>query len=143
MVKKIVFVCSGNMGRSPIAEALFNKIAPDNFIATSAGTNTRNGRSAGPDTVKIMKEYGINLANHKTRKLDEKLLKESHYVICMEKDHLNFLSKNFPMYKDKYLTLREKDIVDPYKDSYEVYRAVANDIEKGIPEILSKMLKKE
>jgi protein-tyrosine-phosphatase len=118
------------MGRSPIAEALFNKIATDNFIGTSAGTNTKNGRCAGPETIKIMKEFGIDLSNHKTRKLDENLLKESDYVICMKKDHLNFLSKNFPNYNDKYLTLREKDIVDPYKGSYELYRTVANDINK-------------
>jgi protein-tyrosine-phosphatase len=142
-VKKVLFVCIGNMGRSPIAEALFNKIATDNFIATSAGTNTKNGHPAGPDTIKIMKEYGINIANHKTRKLDEKLLKESDYVICMEKDHLNFILNHFPSYSDKYLTLRETDIIDLYKGSYELYRTVANDIEKGIQEILHKTLKKD
>jgi len=127
------------MGRSPIAEVLFNKIANDKFIASSAGTNTINGRCAGPDTVKIMKEYGIDLSNHKARKLDENLLKESDYVICMEKYHLNFLLNNFPKYSDKYSTLRGKNIADPYKGSYELYRTVAKDIEKGIQELLQKI----
>lgn len=41
------------------------------------------------------------------------------------------------------MTLREKDIVDPYKPSYEVYRTVANNIEKGIQEILWKIAEKD
>lgn len=143
MVKKILFICSGNMGRSPIAEALFNKIANDDFIASSAGTNTKNGRLAGPDTIKIMREYGIDLSKHKTRQLDENMLKESDYVICMGKNHLEFLLNNFPKYKDKYSTLREIDIADPYKAKYEVYKIVANDIEKGIEGFLSKIAKKD
>jgi len=140
MIKKVLFICTGNMGRSPMAEALFNKIANDDFIASSAGTKTTNGRPAGPDTIQIMKEFGIDISDHKTRKLDENMLEESDYVICMGKDHLNFLLNHFPKYKDKYLTLREKDITDPYKGSYELYRTVANDIEKGIQKFLEKTI---
>jgi protein-tyrosine-phosphatase len=61
----------------------------------------------------------------------------------MEKNHLNFLLNHFPQYEEKYLKLRKKDIIDPYKGSYEVYKIVASDIEKGIQEILNKIAEKD
>ncbi len=56
---KVLFVCVGNSARSQMAEALFNRLAPKNFAAMSAGTQPAEKVSS--EAVQVMKEIGIDI----------------------------------------------------------------------------------
>ncbi|MDR3149728.1 MAG: hypothetical protein LBT88_06955, partial [Oscillospiraceae bacterium] len=61
-VKKILFVCTGNTCRSPLAAELFNRSAPEGYAAESAGIFAASGSPASRGSVKVAKKYGVSLA---------------------------------------------------------------------------------
>jgi arsenate reductase len=67
-MKKVLFVCTHNAGRSQMAEALFNRLAPDDIRAESAGQQPRR-EGVWPAVVEVMREVGIDLAATRPKKL--------------------------------------------------------------------------
>jgi arsenate reductase len=67
-MKKVLFVCTHNAGRSQMAEALFNRLAPDDIRAESAGQQPRR-EGVWPAVVEVMREIGIDLAATRPKKL--------------------------------------------------------------------------
>jgi arsenate reductase len=67
-VKKVLFVCTHNAGRSQMAEALFNRLAPDDVRAESAGQQPRR-EGVWPAVVEVMREVGVDLAATRPKKL--------------------------------------------------------------------------
>lgn len=68
MRKRILFVCEGNVGRSPMAEAMFNLEATGGLSARSAGTEP--SASPSPLVIRAMDEIGIDISSHRARQLD-------------------------------------------------------------------------
>jgi arsenate reductase len=80
-MKKILFVCVHNAGRSQMAEAFFNHFARGKAVAFSAGTRPEPEMS--PRTIKIMREAGIELDGHRPELLTPEMLAEADRVITM------------------------------------------------------------
>ena len=80
-VKTVLFVCTENAGRSQLAEAIFNSVAPPGWQAASAGT--RPAATAYPDTIEVLKESGIDAGKKIPRLLTSQLVDEAHIVITM------------------------------------------------------------
>jgi arsenate reductase len=80
-MKKIVFVCVGNSGRSQMAEAFFNYLAKGKAQALSAGTEPAS--AVDPNAVAVMKEIGIDISKNQPKKLTLEMLDKADKVITM------------------------------------------------------------
>jgi len=137
MVNKVLFVCTGNICRSPMAEGIFNKKCSDEFIGISAGTHAPPGHAASEKGMKLLKEKDIDISDHKSQELSYELLDEVDYVFYMSDDHIYDLRRYFPKYEKKYFKLNENDVVDPYMGEIEEYGKALLEIEKGIDRIIN------
>ncbi|SFI66843.1 arsenate reductase/protein-tyrosine-phosphatase family protein [Thermoflavimicrobium dichotomicum] len=108
-MKRVLFVCTGNTCRSPMAEALLRKIADEeNFPVEvqSAGVAAVNGSLASPQAIEVLKEKGIE-HDHRSQEINEELIAWADYVLTMTSSHKQTLIQLFPQYVDKIYTLRE------------------------------------
>ena len=88
---KILFVCTGNICRSPMAEGYFRDLCKKNkrndIDVASAGIFAGDNFSASPEAVKTMSNYSIDISKHKSRQITEELVKLSNVIIVMAKVH--------------------------------------------------------
>lgn len=120
-MKKIIFVCTGNTCRSPMAEGIFNKIAKENqldIFAESAGLFANEGESVTQNAVLACKEKGIDISGHKSRQLTEQLAKTADFIVPMTQNHREICIKLFK----ETSVLPALDIPDPYGGELDVYR---------------------
>ena len=108
----ITFVCSGNICRSPMAEGVLKKnIAKSkyrNFIEIgSAGTLNINNSNPTIETLDVTYNAGIDITVHRSRGLDETIIRQSDIVICMALDHLHYIQDNFPEYRSRIRLLKQ------------------------------------
>ena len=80
-MKKILFVCVHNSGRSQIAEAFFNKLAKNKARAISAGTQP--AAQINPTVVAAMRELGMEIGNQKPKSLTLEMMESADRVITM------------------------------------------------------------
>jgi arsenate reductase (thioredoxin) len=80
-MKKVLFICIGNSGRSQMAEAFLNQFAGRKAMASSAGTMP--ARQVDPNVVELMKEEEIDISSSKPRQLTDEMLQEADKVITM------------------------------------------------------------
>ncbi len=93
-MKKILFVCTGNTCRSPMAEVIFNFVAEKNALdyrAESAGAAAINGMSASENAIKAVEEIGLDLTKHKTRFLPDVNLNNYDLFVTMSESHAQIL----------------------------------------------------
>jgi protein-tyrosine phosphatase len=120
----VLFICTGNQYRSPIAaEAFRRQLIHDGraqqWRISSAGTWTTAGRSVPPDAVKLALLFGVNIEGHITRMVDAKMLEDAGLVLVMEEGHKESIQAEFPFVRKKVYLLsqvlegRVYDIPDP------------------------------
>ncbi len=104
-MKKVIFICNGNMHRSPIAEALYNVLQKDDSFAESYGTlvesQGRTGRklSSYPTLVNMIaevKKYGTDISNHICTQVTPEVLKDADKIIVISEE------QNIPDWLRKY-----------------------------------------
>jgi len=127
---KILFVCKGNICRSPFAEALVRKAGYDE--CRSAGTeNYHIGKPADVTAIEVAKEFGIDLTSHVARQVQQDDIERAEHIIVMDIENLNRLNellgetlKGLPPTNllGEYLRKGVVDIPDPYRKSMEEYR---------------------
>lgn len=140
---KILFVCTGNTCRSPMAEAIFNKVkTSEEHCAFSRGTSVFFPQNISPKSACALKNYGIEDFKHKSVQISEEDIKESDFILTMTSSHKMSLKSTYPKYKQKIYTLNEKafgkdsDIADPYGLSQEEYDICAKQISDAIERIV-------
>lgn len=145
---KILFVCTGNTCRSPMAEYFAKKYADENnleeFEFASAGINASIGKSASKEAVEVMKEVGIDISGHKSKMLMEEDLRENDKVLTMTNSHREVILDMYDY--DNVHTLKQFvkscddcDILDPYGYEKEKYRETREDIKKVVEKLLQKL----
>ncbi|XP_073348601.1 low molecular weight phosphotyrosine protein phosphatase isoform X2 [Pagrus major] len=136
--KSVLFVCLGNICRSPIAEAVFRKMATeagveDNWVIDSGATSDWNIGSL-PDArgLACLKKHGIE-TSHRARQVTKEDFKSFEYILCMDESNLSELNrkaKSVKDYKAKIELLGSYDpqnqliIKDPYYGSAEDFEKV-------------------
>ncbi|NLC40679.1 MAG: threonylcarbamoyl-AMP synthase [Clostridiaceae bacterium] len=145
-VKKILFVCTGNTCRSPMAAALFNAYAEEkqqasqiSWRALSAGLHTMDGLAASDYTVSVLHELGIDISGHRSVQLTEELLAEADIIATMTRSQRDLLRAFLPEQESKIRTLSEwareqgkisdEDVSDPFAQSEAVYRETRNHLQ--------------
>lgn len=127
-MKTILFVCIGNLCRSPMAEYLFNHHNKNkNWIAKSAGIHDEGYQL--DDTTQIMKEKNIDLTNHKSKKINKKILQEAEIIYALAPEVIQHLPKE---------KTKQKFIIDPYYQQ-DKYKQVRDEIEQLVKQIIKKL----
>jgi protein-tyrosine-phosphatase/predicted ATP-grasp superfamily ATP-dependent carboligase len=97
---KIVFVCYGNICRSPLAAALAEQRL-SNVAIDSAGFHQQTGRSCPQKILRIANSFGIDLSGHRSARVTQDELADADLVIAMDLENLNCLRKEFPEMADR------------------------------------------
>ena len=142
---KIIFVCTGNTCRSPMAEAFFNSIAYQSgkeHTSTSAGVSVFMPQPISKKSIEALKNFGILNFTHVSRALTAQEISECDLVLTMTSSHKFSVKNSFPKYKNKVYTLKEKaygldaDIADPYGMDQDVYNECAEEIKNAIERLI-------
>lgn len=148
---KILFVCTANRFRSPLAEAYFNCSAAkkgdeQDFHAVSAGTWTENGYPATSDAQRLARLQGLDIEKHQSREISGKILEGSDLVLVMEAGHKEAIVHEFPFVTNRIFLLSETflgipfDVPDPYlteEPPSRVAKEIFEMIDKGYDQILN------
>jgi protein-tyrosine-phosphatase len=146
----ILFVCTGNLCRSPIAEGLLRqRLAQQGldsrYDVASAGTWGVEGRPASENAVAVMAERGIDISGHRARTVTGSDVAEADLILVMSSEHQQMLENTWPQYKWKIYRLSEmigkrRDVADPYGGPIQEYRAsadiIAEYIDQGLEQII-------
>src|SRR6202140_1174583 len=146
-MKTILFVCTGNVCRSPMAEGIFRHVMKGrrDVQVLSAGIGAMEGQPPSPYAVQAVRELGIDIAKQRSRMLTAELVQEADYIFGMTHSHVDTIFLLYPQAAEKTFLLREfdetldifeKDISDPIGGSYEVYLNCRDQIEQGIASLL-------
>ena len=146
-MRTILFVCTGNICRSPMAEGLFRKAVAgrSDFRVVSAGLGAPNGQPPSSHAVQAMRELGLDISSIRSRPLTAELVQDAAYIFGMTRGHVDAITLLYPPAADKVFLLREfdetleafeKDITDPIGASYAFYCQCRDQIEQGIASML-------
>lgn len=141
---KILFVCTGNTCRSPMAQGLYNSLAPEGDTAISAGIYASEAEHASKGAVLAMEKRGIDITDHRARLINQELIEQADLILTMTGMHKQLLNRLFKIDENRLFTLLEyangvdTDIADPFGGSLEVYEGVAEQIEAAIKAIIKK-----
>src|SRR5260221_5801942 len=147
-MKTILFVCTGNICRSPMAEGLFRHAVKgrNDFRVMSAGVGAVEGMPPSEHAVRALRELGIDISRQRSRMLTSELVQQADYIFGMTHSHVDAVTLLYPQAAEKTFLLREfdetlddyeADIGDPIGGSYEVYASCRDQIEQGIASMLT------
>lgn len=146
----ITFVCSGNICRSPMGEAILKKKLSrtkykDVIKVRSAGTLELAPTRAHYLAMIVSEENEIDLDHHTSTHISRKIVEESNIIFSMALNHYDYLREHFPQYKDKIVLLKQwqnenrlfvPSIADPIGHEKEFFRNTFNEIHSEINRVM-------
>jgi protein-tyrosine phosphatase len=145
-----LFICTGNTCRSPLAEGFFRKMLADRlqcaedeladhgYMVMSAGISAEVGLPASLESVEVARRAGVDLRNHESQPVTERLLEQADRIFTMTQSHREVLLASYPRLAPRLeLLSRDKtDISDPIGGPQEEYEVALKAIEKNLRSIL-------
>lgn len=146
---RIVFVCTGNTCRSPMAEAIARRITIDrgllNVEVSSAGTSAWEGAPASDGALLVALERGMDLNDHRAQTLTRDMVQSSDVILAMGPHHLERIEalggegKAFLVSDFASRGASHRPINDPIGGELEVYRATADELEAEIQRVMDRI----
>ncbi len=156
--KLVVFVCTGNTCRSPMAEYLFRKRVLDlgltKLKVSSAGTHAKKGDKINEKSAQILIDNGFDTSLFKAKAVDERVLKQSLAIVCMTDAQRDMLmemrwqvlraagEEEIENNVYSFSELAGYQVMDPYGRDRECYQYVYQLIDGGMPALIEKLLPK-
>ena len=151
-MRNVLFVCTGNVCRSPMAQGLFAELVKgrSDIEVTSAGIGAVGGQLPSPHSVEVMAELGIDIRNIRSKPLMADLVRRADFIFVMTYGHLDSMLLLFPSAAEKTFLLREfetdlpvmeRELSDPIGQSREVYRECRDQIRAALPRLLDLVLR--
>src|SRR3989440_12384916 len=153
-MKTVLFVCTGNVCRSPMAEGIFRHAVQGrgDFRVLSAGLGAVDGQPPSPYAVQAVRELGIDISGQRSRMVTPDLIQQADYIFGMTHSHIDTVMLLYPYAAEKTFMLREfdetldlfeKDISDPIGGSYDVYLRWRGQIQQGNVSLLGLLVQGE
>lgn len=143
----IVFVCTGNTCRSPMAEGFLKASAhkKDKKInVCSRGLSVVTNSNVSKNSVDALKEYNIDISSHEPKQISLSDIENADLIITMTSQHAMYLKNISPNHQSKITSLADytltNDISDPYGCVFDVYKECAKEIKNAVSILLNKIL---
>lgn len=131
---RILFVCYGNICRSPMAEGLARKMLGSLAEAESAGTGAMNGRGASENAIEIMRsKFGIDLSKHRSRSVSHVPMGDFDYIVPMDDSVADELRVMYPQISARFM--ESWNIDDPFDNGLVAYERAAMEIQKKVEDL--------
>jgi protein-tyrosine-phosphatase len=146
---KILFVCTGNTCRSPMAEAIARKFAIERGLIdleiASAGTSAWEGAPASDGAMLVGIERNLDLSHHRSQQLTRELVASSDYIFAMGPHHLERIEAMGGEGKAYLLTayasngVSDRSVSDPFGGDLDVYRATCDELHQDVRRVLDRL----
>lgn len=150
-IYSILFVCTGNMCRSPMAEGVLQSRVKaesgpwtDKILIQSCGTYAMEGNKPSQHSIMVARQHGIDISGIRSKSLNRVFIEQSDLILAMSIDHLNFILENYPTARQKTFLLKlfnknrpitlSDSIPDPMGFSIEFYQKTFQEIRLAIDE---------
>ncbi|VVM05940.1 Serine hydroxymethyltransferase [Methylacidimicrobium cyclopophantes] len=153
-MKNVLFVCTGNVCRSPMAQGLFQDLVQGrhDIRVDSAGIGAVSGIMPSEQAIDVMQEIGIDISSIRSKPLSADLVRRADFIFCMSYAHLDSILLLYPSASEKTylllefdseLPLSSREIPDPIGSPIEIYRVCRDQMRQAMPKILSFVLESE
>ena len=143
-MKHVLFICTGNVCRSPMAEGLLRHMAGDRVKVASAGLGAGHGQPPSAHAIEVLRKEGIDIADIRSQPVSAHLLQQTDYIFTMTRDHLDMLLLLFPEMASKTRLLRfeeaakggRADVTDPIGGTRATYESCKADIQRAMSHVI-------
>lgn len=146
---RILFVCTGNTCRSPLAEAIVKRMVSDagrtDVEVSSAGVQAHNGSPASDEALLVGLERNLDISGHRSRLLTRAIVEESDLILAMSESHVSRV-RDFSHNANVHLVTAfgsidepGRAIQDPYGGDLAAYRRTADDLEHELSGVLTRI----
>lgn len=141
----VLFICTGNTCRSPMAEALFrHRIGEDSsWNATSAGIYASTGSPSSDHAVSVLRELDIDLTGHQSKPLTRELVEEADLIVTMTETHRQYILDLFPEVGNRVFLINafgtskvSSDVSDPFGGSVMTYKRTRDEIDRALSDLI-------
>jgi protein-tyrosine phosphatase len=143
MIGSVLMICTGNLCRSPIAEALLKAAAAQSgrrLEVASAGIAALEGEPAAADAVALLAGRGLDIGAHRARQVTLPMARRHDLILVMEAAQKSFMEENWPLLRGRVHRLCvDEDIVDPYRLPRQVFEESLAQIEVGLDDWIRKL----
>jgi protein-tyrosine-phosphatase/predicted ATP-grasp superfamily ATP-dependent carboligase len=135
--RKLLFVCYGNICRSPVAEHLATVIMPERNIR-SAGFHNKSGRNSPENILKVAREFGVDLHSFKSNTISKQQVAQADLILLMDSENYDQMAERFPDALPRATMLglfapaQQLNIKDPYNSSDEETREILRQIQSAV-----------
>ena len=147
---KVIFLCTGNICRSPIGEALLKNAVGSSHSSelnaleiVSAGTSTVDGLPPSTNSVEALRRIDIDISSYRSNYLTQEMVDEAFAIFAMSQSHIDILKYHYKNLPPRVHTVMEMvagqsrtEVPDPYGGDIDEYLDVRDDIAMAIPFIL-------
>ena len=146
--KMIVFVCTANVCRSPMAEKIFEEALvksgnKKNIRVFSAGISAMDGDQASENSLLACEEIGLDLTDHRSSAITRATIENASAIFCMTESHRTLLNMYFEVPEKtpiflmrEFMTEGSRELPDPFGQDMEVYRTCCDHMKEAIPSLL-------